>query len=302
MKVALLIGFLRGTTRLPWSILYAIGTIMGLVAWHLARKRRLVALTNLRACFPGSTDAQVRRMAKDNFRNTGIGILESTMAYFGTKKKIVFRCDVHGLEHIEMARATGRGVLLLSGHATCIELVLRAVNEHLSPPAWQLVRRNNNPTLESAIETGRIASSERTIEKKNLRAVLKALKQGRALFYGPDQNFTYHHVFAPFFGIPAASVTATADLCSRANAIIVPVWGYRDTHGRYQITVEAPWQEYPAGDPIEDAGTVNRWLESRIREHPEQYLWTHRRFRTRPEGEGAFYPDEALRKKHQEQV
>ena len=299
MKARFLIAMLRLVSRLPWPVLHGVGAVLGWLGWQALPKRRLVALTNLGACFPELTADQVKQLAAKNFRSTGIGLLESTVGYFGSRSKVLSRCSINGLQHIANARASGRGVLLLSGHATCIELVLRMVNENLDRPAWQLVRRHNNAMLEAAIDAGRVASSERTIEKKNLRAVLRALKQGHALFYGPDQNFTYHHVFAPFFNVPAASVTATADLVSRANAVLIPVWGLRDQKGRYHVTIEPAWDAFPQGDAVADASRVNRWLEDRVRENPEQYLWAHRRFRTRPQGEPPFYPDEALRKKHQ---
>lgn len=291
---------LRGTGRwiAGWKHqrALALGRLIGRSARRLLRQRAEVASINLAACFPELSETRRQRLLEETFQAMGMGLVETMIAFWGRPERNRERFRVQGLEILEQ-RDRSRGALLLMGHVPCAELLARLLNRTLDEPAAMLVRRNADPALEAVIDAGR-RNFARTIEKKDMRAVMRQLRRGGALMYGPDLNFSHGIVFAPFFGVPAATLTATAELVARTGAQLIPVWGWRTAQEGYEIRVEAPWEDFPAGDALADATRVNRWIEERVREHPEQYHWLHRRFRNRPPGAPPIYPPRARRAKH----
>ena len=150
---------------------------------------------------------------------------------------------------------------------------------------------NRNPAWEWLQVRGRSRFFEGVIERANTRAMLRRLKSGRTFWYAADQDYGRRRsVFAPFFGIPTASIRATAQL-ARFNAspvLLINTW--RDARSlTWHARINPPLTGYPTGNDVADAAAINRVIEAAIREHPEQYLWMHRRFKTRPEGEPSFY-------------
>lgn len=297
MKLATRIvrGLGRAFALLPMPLALGAGALVGRAAWWLMPVRRRVACRNIEACFPELAPKERRTLARRSMIAIGQGLSESILAWHGDSRRWAQRHRIEGLEHLV---ADERPRLVLMAHFACCELACRMLNEALPEPAPVVVRRHQQAWFEAWVDEGRRGYAGETIAKKNLRRMLKLLKGGGRLLYGPDQNFTYQSVFAPFFGIPAATLTATADLAARSGAVVVPAWGYRDRGPRYRLIVEAPWEDFPSGDPEADAARINRWMEEKIRAAPEQYLWLHRRFRSRPAGEPPFYAREARRRKH----
>ena len=118
---------------------------------------------------------------------------------------------------------------------------------------------------------------------------MRKLARGAIVAYSADQNFNYQNAFVPFFGVQASTLVITPELAERAGAVVLPTWCHRGADGRYRIRIEPAWEAWPSGDPVADAAHYMRELEAVVREHPEQYLWVHRRFKTRPAGEPALY-------------
>jgi KDO2-lipid IV(A) lauroyltransferase len=226
-----------------------------------------------------------------------MGVVESALAFWGRDSQLLDLAEIDGWSHLDRALSGGKGALILMAHYTPVELACRLVNREAYQPARMLARRHNNRLLETLFERGRSRHSGPTLEKKDLIGLRRALRDNQAVFYAPDQNFTYQSVFAPFFGIPAATVTATADIVKRSGAALVPLWCQRLDDGGYRIRFEPPWEDFPDPEPEVNAARVNAWIESRVRQAPEQYLWLHRRFKSRPEGEPPFYPERARRPK-----
>jgi Kdo2-lipid IVA lauroyltransferase/acyltransferase len=179
--------------------------------------------------------------------------------------------------------------MLLTGHFTHTELAVRLVVEALGRPVRGVVRRNNNACLEATFEAARAAHFGPTLEKKDVRGLLRTLQSAQAVAYSADQNFNFQHVFVPFFGVPAATLTTVPALVRRADAVLLPLWFHRDTTGRYRIEIAAAWDDWTALPPADAAAFYMRELEARVRAHPDQYLWVHRRFKTRPKDEDRFY-------------
>jgi KDO2-lipid IV(A) lauroyltransferase len=163
------------------------------------------------------------------------------------------------------------------------------LSDALGRPLRGVVRRNNSACLEAEFERARQRVFGPTLAKKDVRGLLRALQHGEIIAYSADQDFSYGHAFVPFFGEPAATLTGTAELARRANARVLPFWFHRDEAGLYRLRVEAEWPQWHNATPEQSAAIYMRELEAVVREKPEQYLWVHRRFKTRPPGAAPVY-------------
>lgn len=278
--------------RLPQPWLLGLGTALCWIAWPFAGRRRRIAARNIALCFPELDGGQQHGLLKRNFRATAIGLLEMIRAWFAPSWRLRDLYEMDGLQHLEAARAAGRGVLLLSAHFTTVELACRLLNEKLDPPARMLVRRHGWSALEAMMDRGRRLHAGNTLEKKDIAGLLRELKDGSAVLYGADQDFSSQNVFVPFFGVAASTLATTPRIAGRANAVTLPFWSRRDADGRYRLSIGAPWPNWPSGDAEADAGRYMSALEAVVREAPEQYLWVHRRFKTRPPGEPSLYDED----------
>ncbi len=275
--------------RLPQPVLLAAGTILGGLLWPLLGKRRRYARINIDLCFPELDAAARRRMLRRNMRNTAIGLLEMVRALYAPDKALAGLYEVEGLHHLQAAVASGRGVMLYGGHFPFYELALRLLGHAFGQRMSLMARRNNNACIEALMNGARRQVFAHVIDKKGVHELLDVLGGGGVVLYLADQNFTYQNAFVPFFGVPASTLTATPSLAQRADAVVLPFWFHRDEEGRYRLRIEATWPGWPSGDLTADAARCMAGLEAAVREKPDQYLWIHRRFKTRPAGEAGVY-------------
>ena len=221
-------------------------------------------------------------LAKENFRHTGRALAETVLAWWASDAKLGDRCSFRNIEHLHAAQAEGRGILMLVGHFTCIEMASRFLTRHLTFDA--VYRPQNNLVFERFSAKYRNVFAASAIPRDDVRGMLRRLRDGKVLMYLPDQDYGRRlSVFVPFFGIPAATITSTARLAGSGNAVALPVFYYSRPGGRYEVVFGEPLAGYPSDDPEADAARVNQVFEDAIREAPAQYLWVHRRFKTRPE-------------------
>ena len=274
---------------LPQRALLALGTWATWVLWPALGKRRRYAATNIALCFPELDAAARARLLRANLRATVTGVLELVRGWFASPGRLRGLADVEGLEHVRAARARGQGVLLFGGHFPHSELCARLLGEALGERVNIVARRNNDACIERWLDGARRRAFADVIGKKDVRGLLRTLTRGGIVAYSADQDFNYQNAFVPFFGIPAATLTATPDLARRGNAVVLPFWFHRDGAGRYKLRIEPTWSDWPSGDPARDAARYMAELETVVRQHPEQYLWVHRRFKTRPPGEPGLY-------------
>lgn len=274
--------------RLPLRTIAGLSRALGGVAFAFARSRRHITETNLRLCYPAMPERDRAALARASFTHTAMGALEAAMVWLNPGRDVASRTDIHGLEHFEQARAQGRGVLLLAGHFSALDVVGPAVRPL---DVDVMYRRNKNPVWEWLQVTGRRRYFRGVIEREDTRQTLRRLKQGRAIWYAADQDYGRRHsVFAPFFSIPTASITATARFARFNHSPVLVVTHFRDLKSlRWSIHISAPVAGYPSGDDVADATRINALIEAAIDGHREQYLWMHRRFKTRPEGCPSFY-------------
>jgi len=275
--------------RLPLRLLLAAGQGIGLAAYRLARGRRHITEVNLALCFPELSAAERDRLAREAFRHAGVSLAEMIMVWLNPGRSPTPRFTLHGVEHLERARAEGRGVMLVAGHFACIDIASRPVSELI--PVDVVYRKNNNPAWEWLQVYGRRHYFQQVIERDDTRSLLQALKRGHVVWYAADQDYgPKHSVFAPFFGIQAATITATARLARFNGSPVVLISQHRSLDDlTWEVCFHPPLEDFPSGDDVADATRLNQLIEDAIRIRPAQYLWAHRRFKTRPAGEARPY-------------
>jgi Kdo2-lipid IVA lauroyltransferase/acyltransferase len=281
------IGLLVAISRLPYPALARVGDALGWVAWWLAVPRRRIALVNLALCFPQLPEAQRRRLAREYFRWFMRSFVDRFIFWFGPPERIRALVRIEGKEHMDAN--LGRPLILLVPHFVGIDAGgMRLALEHAYVTVYG---RQKNPVFDEAMHRGRTRFPGAVVLPRHLgvRAAIRHLKQGLPFYYLPDVDLGARDaVFVPFFGVPAATVTATARLAQLTGAAVVP-FVTRMTGDGYVGTFLPPWQDFPAGDPVADARRINAFIEEQVRTMPAQYLWSHRRFKTRPPGEPGFY-------------
>lgn len=284
------IGLMRLSAFLPYRLVAPLGRLLGRTYMHLSPKRRHIAEVNLRLCFPDQDDAWHAQLLRDSFDSIGTSLLETALCWWGSDRKMKPLGHVTGLQHLQQAVEAGKGVLLLSAHF----LVPEVGGRYLSGLSQfnAMYRRSSNKLMDHLILTQRQRRLGRLFSTKDVRSVIRSLRKGETVWYATDQNSSRKEsVFAEFFGITASSNTATARLAKMTGATVIPFLAIRRTDGSgYDLRLEPALENYPTGDLKADTQRINDMVEAWVREYPAQYLWTHRRFRTRPDrSEPSFY-------------
>jgi KDO2-lipid IV(A) lauroyltransferase len=252
-------------------------------------ERRQVTRTNLELCFPGLPADEYRRLSRRHLASLGIAIIEIALSWWGTERKLRNLVTISGLENLETALQHGKGVLLLSAHFTTLEIGGRLLSLHA--PFHVLYRRHKNPVIEFLIQKYRTRLYDKAIERGDLRTMVKSLGDNRPVWYAPDQDFgSDNSIFVPFFGVPAATLTTTSRLAGATGARVVPFFQARLPGSRgYQLTLLPALEQFPGTSIEADTRRILKLIEDRVKENPEQYVWAHRRFKTRPPGKGPVY-------------
>lgn len=280
-------GVLRALCLLPVPWILALGGGLGWLVGRLARSRREVVLTNLRLCFPAMDVPERQALADQHFRALGAGVFEAGLAWWASDAQLARRLDVQGIEHLDAALARG-GVLLLTGHFTTLELGARMAA--MQRPFHPMYRPLNNALVDHLTSRWRShRAGVPAIPKDDLRALVRALREGRAIWYAPDQTLgRTDGVWAPFFGVPTLTITATARLAKMGRASVVPYFPER-RGSRYILRFYPALPDFPGGDDVADATRVNQAIEDGVRQARAQYFWVHKRFKARPPGESSVY-------------
>lgn len=271
---------------LPYKVQLSLGRLIGRLLFKLGSKRQRVALTNLRLCFPEKDEAELQRILKANFENTGIALLETGMGWWWPDWRVKRKMTIKGLHHLEKAKKEGKGVLLLAMHYLSVEMNARGVG--YGHPMVVFYRPHNNQLMEYFQFRGRGRSNKYMLGKRDVKGLIKALHDGEVCIYLPDQDYGRNRsLFVPFFGVKeAASTTGTLIFARQKNVetmMIVPI--RNDDGSGYTLEILPPFENFPTNDDIADVTRVNQELEKAISVKPEQYMWLHRRFKTRPNPE-----------------
>jgi KDO2-lipid IV(A) lauroyltransferase len=284
------LAVIQGIARLPLAVQRALGRALGALTARLPGARRRVAARNLELCFPELTAQQRVELLREALRDLGMLLIEFALAWFASERAIArVPCAIEGLEHLERCRSENRGVLLVGAHFSHLELCARLVSQRIRIAG--MYRVMDNPVFERAVLRARLRYAESMFAKEDLRRIVRYMQRGGTVWYAPDQDMRgKDSIFVPFFGVPAATITATHHLARLSGAAVIPFFHRRNADGKsYTIRLEAPLENFPSNDVAADITRVNACVERMVREAPAQYLWIHKRFKSRPNGENPPY-------------
>ncbi|NTS77686.1 LpxL/LpxP family Kdo(2)-lipid IV(A) lauroyl/palmitoleoyl acyltransferase [Catenovulum sp. SM1970] len=267
---------------LPYKLQLKLGCLLGLFLYCFFKRRVKIAQVNVKMCFPDMPEAQREAMVRDNFKSTGIAFFESGMAWWWPSWRVKKLAKVEGVENIIKAKESGKGVLVVAHHMLCMEMCNRIVGLH--NPNIGFYRPHNNALMEYIQYRGRMRDNRYQIGKKDIRGLYRALGENESVIYLPDQDYGRRKaVFVPFFAEQKACTTTGTSMIARDSGcqlVITTAYRNKDNSG-YTIKFDGPLEGYPSGDDTEDATRINKMMTDRILVAPEQYMWLHRRFKTR---------------------
>jgi KDO2-lipid IV(A) lauroyltransferase len=262
--------------------------------YRLAGQRRKIATTNLRLCLPDQSDAEREQLLRKNFKYMGLAVMETGLSWWGNPKHLPKLGQITGMQYLEKALQRGKGVILLSGHMTSTDLggkILGLALMDTEHPIQAMYKPAHNLLINTMMVRGRELQTRRLFKHRDIRSFIRGLQENLPSWYAPDQDFGLKQgVFADFFGIPTATLTTTARIAAKTGAAVVPYFPIRLDDGKgIEVRILPEWKNYPSGDDVIDARRTNAAIEEVAGEFPAQYLWIHRRFKTRPEGLPSVY-------------
>lgn len=277
------IGLGWALAHLPWALVRAIAPALGSLLRMLMRARRHAVQVNLALCFPGLEEVEREALLRANFRELGLSVFEFLRAWWGPLSPLDRGFELLGREHVEAVRAEGRGVLLISPHFMTLEICTRLLCGAL--PVAGMYRPHDSKALDWAVRHGRLGHAAAMFARDELRPAIRHLKQGGILWFAPDQETRRgDSVFVPFFGQPAKSLTSTHAMARLSGARVLPLFHERLADGRYRVEIGPPLEDFPSTDAVADTARSMAVVEAAIRRAPAQYLWLHKRFKSRPDG------------------
>ena len=268
---------------LPYKFQLFLGKLLGRLLYKIGSSRKKVAMKNLELCFPEMSQEELTRTLKKNFENTGIALFETGMGWWWPDWRVRRKIKVVGLEHLEKAQQEGKGVLLLTMHYLSVEINCRGIG--MGHPMVVFYRPHNNQLMEFFQFRGRGRSNKYMLGKRDVRGLIQALRQKEVCVYLPDQDYgRKRSLFVPFFAVPDAATTTGTLIFARQkniqNHLFIPT--RNDDGSGYTLVIKPMMENFPTDDDEADLIRINQELEKAIMFKPEQYMWLHRRFKTRP--------------------
>ncbi len=283
------LGVLWLLVQLPYPALSWLGATLGSISRRFLKRRESIGRRNLELCFPALSPEERERLITENFKSIGMALLETGMAWFWPDRRVRKLFDVEGLENLQRAQAKNRGVMVIGVHFMSLELGGRVMG--LCQPMMATYRPHNSALMEWVQTRGRMRSNKAMISRNNLRGLVSALKKGEAVWFAPDQDYGRNgSSFAPFFAVKDVATTNgtfVIQRLSKAAMLTVTMVRKADKSG-YRLFIMPEMENYPQ-EEMAAAAYINKAIENEIMRAPEQYLWVHRRFKTRPVGEPSLY-------------
>lgn len=287
----LLIGLLWLLHWLPLPLLVVLGRGLGALLWPLARSRRRIALRNLELCFPELDAAAREALAREHFALMGRSFLERGLLWFASEQRLLRLMKVEG--DIGLADRSEQPVMWLLPHFVGLEWAAPALMLKQGTPAVDVYQAQSNEVFDKQMLAGRarFGNSAFVDRHDGIRPVLRYIKQGYGFVNAPDMDFgEKDSAFVPFFGVPACTLLAPARMAASQGMLVQPLVITMLPGGRgFRVEACDPIPGYPSGDALVDAHRLHAWLEQKVRANPAQYLWVHKRFKTRPAGEPSLY-------------
>lgn len=291
MGSRLLLASLWSLHWLPLGLQAALGRGLGRLGWHLVAGRRKVALRNLALCFSELNEGEREALAREHFRWLGRSLLERGLLWYASPERLRRLIRVEGDVHL--AERSERPVMWLAPHFMALDVAGASVLLFQKRKGISIYQRQSDAVMDRALRHGRLRLGNAEIFSRDEagKALVRAIRRGDGFFNLPDMDFgTRDAAFVPFFGVPATTLLAPSRLAKALNMVVQPVVAEILPGGAgYVVRYQEPWADFPSDDPVADAARMNRWIESEIRKLPAQYLWVHRRFKTRPPGEPSLY-------------
>lgn len=276
---------------LPLPLLARVGQLLGALLYRVGGSRRRIALTNLALCFPDLTARQRETLARAHFRALGRSILERSLLWWASPKRLSRLIRVNGAERISALRDAGQSIILLAPHF--VGLDAGGIGIAMRFDSLSMYSTQKNPVFDRLLLRGRKRFGDQLLlsRQDGTRSSIRAMRSGRPFYYLPDMDFGRRDsVFAPFFGVDAATITGLSRLARAARAAVIPCITRMLPGGQgYVVDIGEAWADFPTSDVTADSARMNAYIETVIRSQPEQYYWVHRRFKTRPEGQPSVY-------------
>ena len=276
---------------LPLPILGRIGKAIGSLLFILLRRRRHIALTNLRLCLPELGDREHLRIARAHFQGYARGVLERGILWWASPERL--RKLIQIVPAVPTTAAAARPTIFLCPHFVCLEVAGVAIT--MAGPACSMYVTQHNRVFDEALRKGRLrfTPDERNLitRQAGIKPIIRAMREGRPFLMLPDMDFGRREsVFVPFFGVPAATLTAPARLTMATDGQIIPVvTRFLPKYEGWQVIFYPPWDDYPGTDVDAATARMNAFIEARVLEAPSEYFWSHKRFKTRPDGMTGVY-------------
>jgi Kdo2-lipid IVA lauroyltransferase/acyltransferase len=278
------VSLMRTLVLLPLHWQIGLCKAVGRTVALLPLGRRRIAEINIAACFPEFSAPERRRLVRDHFGAIAASFAEISMAWFGDEEAVRRRIRVEGAEHLRAAQQRGQGTILFAAHFTSLEFFWVALRP-LCPRASGMYKWQKNPVMNEEMNRARLRYFDELLVKDNVRRLLRNLADNYVVWYAADQRAPpgKNAVLVPFFGVPAMTSTAISRIARVSGASVLPFYVRRIGNGdEYVMTIQAPVPGFPSGDDARDARDMLKRLEDYIRLCPEQYFWTHKRFKDRP--------------------
>lgn len=284
------IGLLYILVLLPYPVIYWLGTRLGRLSKVFLKKRVQIAERNLELCFPQMPKSEREALVNKNFESVGMGLFETGMAWFWPEWRVKRWFKVSGLENISAVQEKGQGILLIGIHFLTLELGARIFG--IYNPGVGVYRPNDNPVMDWLQTWGRLRSNKFMIDRKDVKGMIRSLKAGEIVWYAPDHDYgPRKSVFVPLFAVDkAATTTGTYILTRTSKPALIPFTPKRLPEGKgYELIISPAVADFPVDNEENTAKAMNKVVEQEILRAPDQYMWLHRRFKTRPEGDASLY-------------
>jgi KDO2-lipid IV(A) lauroyltransferase len=276
---------------LPLGMQAGIGRGLGALLHAAAAARRRIALRNVELCFPEWPEARRRALVREHFRWLGRSIVERGLLWYASVARLRRLIRVEG--DVQLAERSGRPVMWLVPHFMALDVAGVATQLFQKQQVATIYQRQSDPVMDAAIRRGRLRFGQGDVfpRSDSAKPQSRAIRSRWACFNLPDMDFGLRDAaFVPFFGVSAATLLAPSRMARALDMVVQPVVAEMLPGGRgYVVRFEPPWSDFPSDDALADTARMNRWIESEIRRNPAQYLWVHKRFKTRPEGEPTLY-------------
>ena len=284
-------GLLRLVCLLPHRLALAIGRMLGRLAHAIGGSRVAIVRRNLELCFPELSASELDDLTREHFKALGMSVIEMGLGRWASIRHLKSITRLIGVEHLLDALATGRGVILLAAHFTTLEISGRVLADAV-PPFDAVFRKNRSEFLTELQRSGREVSADNTIEKRDIKKMVRSLRNNRAVWYAPDQSYNRKgSEVIEFFGVPSMHTTATSTLARLGDALVVPFFPRRLEDSTYELILLPALDAFPSDDPVTDTKRYVDILEDHVRSCPEQYFWIHRKFKDLPDGYPDYYAD-----------